>query len=183
MRLWESVIHLQCSSIQQKHLLVTFTHTLAPSSAAWRHFRNSALLLCPSLLRWLHGKQTCSKENPCSLPAEREKRVWLTPEAFFMASPCFVSRLTFHLSRSYLSHPVPDFSRFHCNQGSYYRKCSAHQHNIFWLTTGCNHLTQNLSKWVSGNSIPDHLLLQPNLQLVILLYTPRTRVLWLLFQR
>lgn len=54
-------ICLHCSSIQQK-LFLTFTHIPAP-----RHFRNSTSAPRPSLLQWLHSKQTCLKENPCSL--------------------------------------------------------------------------------------------------------------------
>lgn len=37
-------------------------------------------------------------------------------------------------------------------------------YGIFWLTTGCNHLTQNTSKWVSSNVTPGHVLLRPSLQ-------------------
>ncbi len=112
------------------------------------------------------------RKPPISFSTQR-KNVWLTPEPFFTASPCFGSCSTFHLSRGHLSHPVPVF---HCNQRSYYLKCRAHQqHRLYrtlWLTIGCNHLTQNSRKWVSGNVTPDHRL-QPHLMLVIL--TLKTR--------
>lgn len=60
------------ASTRNTYLL--YSHTcLPPSSAARRHFRNSALPLWPSSLRWLHGKQTRLKETPCSLSTERKK--------------------------------------------------------------------------------------------------------------
>lgn len=116
------------------------------------------------------------RKPPISFSVERQT-VWVTPEPFFMASPCFGSHSTFHLSRRHLSHLVPVF---HCNQGSYYLKSRTHQqHRLYitiWLTIACNHLTENLNKWVSGNVIPDHLLPWPNLKLVML--TLGTRLLW-----
>lgn len=152
MRLWESVIHLSAQASTRKHLLVIFTHMLAPSSAAWRHFRNSALLLWPSLLQWLHGKQTFARRKPpVHFPkGEKKNKVGLTSGPISMALPCFVSHSTFNLTRRHLSDHVPEF---HCNQkGSYYLKCSAHQFvSISWLTIGCNHLTQNSSEWVRGS--------------------------------
>lgn len=154
---------------------------LAPSSAARRHFRNSGLPLRPSLQRWLHVKQTCLKETPLFTFHRKKNGYYSLLNLFLMASPCFVSYSTFHLSRGHFSHPVPVL---HCNQGSYCLKCSAHQqhglYSMFCLTIGCNHLTQNSGKWVSGNVIPNHLLLRPKLQLLQL--PLRTRVPWLLFK-
>lgn len=107
----------------RKHLLVTVAHMLAPTSAAWRHFRYSVLPLWPSSLRWLHGKQTFTRRKPPVHFPQKENRSmihsWNVSHGFTL-----FCHSTFHLSRRHLSHPVP---AFHCNQGSYYLKCSAHQ--------------------------------------------------------
>ena len=150
MRLWE-----KCNPLAVlEHPLETptcYIHTHAPPwqccSEAFQKYcmATVALFCCDDLM----VNKPAWKETPCSFSTER-RREWITVlKLSFMASPCFVRHSTLHLSGRHLSHPVPIF---HCNQGGYYVKWRAHQqhriYSTFWLTIGCNHLTQNLSESV-----------------------------------
>lgn len=83
----ESGIQLQGSGTRQKHHLSC--SCTSQQHCVWRHFRNFAVPLRPSPQRWLHCKQTRSKENPLlafhTHTHTKKKLVWVTLKVFFFS--------------------------------------------------------------------------------------------------
>lgn len=108
----------------------------------------TALPLWPSLLWWLHGKQTCLKGKSCSLSLNQKKK---KEEGRTDSFPFLLAIWLPIMQKGLLFDPVPVFP---CNKASYYWETeliTQRRHDsVLWITTGCNHLTLNsrqMSQW------------------------------------
>lgn len=122
-RKWNPLVVLEHPLLD---ISITCCTCTAPCSAAWRHLKNSEVSVRPSSLRWLRGKQTCSKGKPL-LTFHTKKARSMSHSSGFFFSLCLhlvLRHSAFHFTRRHLFDPLPAFPY---NQDNHYLKCNTHQ--------------------------------------------------------